>query len=174
MVLSGRVTALMLLVSGAAMVMIGLITPMSVKAQTALSNPSARDIASQVPPSISEVIVGGQWESKDASGAYRAVLVFRVIEAVSVADIVLQWLVFEDDESEIKIVHSETISTVRGEPAETAFVAFDFGKDDTEPTRLLIGSFDPQTQTDRTRFVRLGKPAEFEFVSQPGAKQPAQ
>jgi len=125
-----------------------------------------QEIAAGIPPSVAEVIVGGQWGEPDAGGSYRAVLIYRLIEDEPVADILVQWLTFENGEAEPRVVHSEMILSVMGERATTAFVAFDFGEQDTqnEATRLLIGSFDPQANTDETRFVKLGAPAEFEFV----------
>jgi hypothetical protein len=125
-----------------------------------------QEIAAAMPPSVSEVIVGGQWGEADAGGSYRAVLIYRLIDDVPVADILVQWLSFENGEAEPRVVDTRMILSVTGEPATTAFVAFDFGEGDaqTEATRLLIGSFDPQANTDETRFVRLGAPGEFEFV----------
>lgn len=127
---------------------------------------SPQEIAAGIPPSVAEVIVGGQWGEPDAGGSYRAVLIYRLIEDEPVADILVQWLSFENGEAEPRVVHSEMILSLTGEPATTAFVAFDFGEGDAqnEATRLLIGSFDPEANTDETRFVKLGAPAEFEFV----------
>lgn len=129
-----------------------------------------QDIASQIPPSVSEVIVGGIWETGDSGGVYRAVLIYRVNDDAPVADIVVQWLRIGDDGP--SIAHTETITSIRGEPATTAFVAFDFGESG-ETTRLLVGSYDPETDEDETQFVRLGGPAEFSFVS-PGDPQPGE
>lgn len=127
---------------------------------------SPQEIAAGIPPSVAEVIVGGQWGEPDSGGSYRAVLIYRLIEDDPVADIIVQWITFGNPEAEPRVVHSEMILSIMGEPATTAFVAFDFGGQDTqnEATRLLIGSFDPEANKDETRFVKLGAPAEFEFV----------
>jgi len=119
-----------------------------------------------VPLSVSEVIVGGQWGASDAGGVYRAILIYRIIDDMPVSDILVQWLELGEDGP--RIAHSETITSITGEQATTAFVAFDFGEEGAgEATRLLIGSFDPDANADETQFVRLGPPAEFEFVSPP-------
>lgn len=125
-----------------------------------------QETAAKIPPSVAEVIVGGQWGEPDAGGSYRAVLLYRMIEEEPVADILVQWLAYEGAAPQPRIVHSEMILSIKGEPATTTFVAFDFGKEQLpeEATRLLIGSFDPEANTDEMRFVKLGAPAEFEFV----------
>jgi len=125
-----------------------------------------QEIAAAIPPSVTEVIVGGQWGEPESGGSYRAILIYRLIGDEPVADILVQWLAFEDGDAEARVVHSEMIFSVKGESANTAFIAFDFGEEnaESEATRLLIGSFDAQANADETRFVTLGAPAEFEFV----------
>lgn len=123
-----------------------------------------KHIAEQIPLSVSDVIVGGDWGSPESDGAYRAVLVYRVQSGTPVADVIVQWVAFAQNSG--TIVHAETITSLTGEPAKTAFIAFDFGDED-DATRLLIGSYDPETEKDNLRFVQLGEPAEFEFVSPP-------
>jgi len=127
---------------------------------------SPQQIADEIPPSVSEVIVGGQWGDADDMGSYRAVVLYRMIQDIPTTDILVQWLAFAETGPGPRIVHSEKILTVEGEPAATTFVAFDFGAGDAEveATRLLIGSFDPEKNEDDMRFVRLGGPAEFTFV----------
>jgi len=133
----------------------------------------AQDIANRVPLSVSEVIVGGQWGASDAGGVYRAILIYRIIDDMPVSDILVQWLELGEDGP--RIAHSETITSITGEQATTAFVAFDFGEEGAgEATRLLIGSFDPDANADETQFVRLGPPAEFEFVSPPPRQETGQ
>lgn len=123
-----------------------------------------KEIAEQIPLSVNEVIVGGEWGSPESDGAYRAVLISRNDDGTPAADVVLQWVAFGEENG--RVVHSETVGSLTGEPAVTAFIAFDFGEND-EVTRLLIGSYDPETNEDDLRFVRLGAPGEFAFVSPP-------
>jgi len=133
----------------------------------ALRAETPREIAGRIPTSVSEVIVGGQWSEADDTGFYRAVLIFRIVDGTSVADILVQWLTVDEPASNPEVVHSEVITSITGQKAETAFVALDFGDDDNEATRLLIGTYDPETEKDTTRFVRLGAPADFAFVKEP-------
>ncbi|MFP3921485.1 MAG: hypothetical protein ACLFPA_09905 [Dichotomicrobium sp.] len=120
------------------------------------------EIAGQIPLSVVDVIVGGHWGDTGTDGVYRAVLTYRMKDGEPVSDVLVQWITFGEDSG--RVVHSEKISSLTGEPATTAFIAFDFGEAD-EATRLLIGSYDPEDEKDNMRFVRLGDPAEFEFVS---------
>ncbi len=126
----------------------------------------AQDIAASIAPSVVEVIVGGQWSGANANGAYRAVLIYRIIDAEPVADIVVQWLAFAEGDQEAHVAHVETVLSITGEEANTTFVAFDFGAPEAEPeaTRLLIGWSDPDNDADETRFLKLGEPGAFEFV----------
>jgi len=126
-----------------------------------------REIAGQIPTNVSEVIVGGQWSDANDTGFYRAVLIFRIVDGTSVADILVQWLTVDEPAGQPQVVHSEVITSITGEKAETAFVALDFGDDENEATRLLVGTYDPETDKDSTRFVRLGMPGKFAFVKQP-------
>lgn len=123
-----------------------------------------KEIAGQIPLSVSDVIVGGNWGRAESDGAYRAVLVYRVQSGTPVADVIVQWVAFGENSG--TIAHAETITSLTGDRATTAFIAFDFGE--TEPTtRLLIGSYNAETDKDNLRFVRLGEPGEFRFISPP-------
>ena len=127
---------------------------------------SPQEIAAAIPTSVAEVVVGGQWGNADDGGSYRAVLIYRLIAEEPVADILVQWLAYDEGVAVPSVVHSEMIFSLKAEAATTAFVAFDFGEEsaEAEATRLLIGSYDPEANADETRFVKLGAPAEFEFV----------
>jgi hypothetical protein len=134
---------------------------------TAYQAGPALELSNRIPLNISEVITGGSWSTADANGTYRAVVV-NGLGPDGRTDVVLQWLIIENDERLPKLAASASLRLPEEIDSPDIFVAFDIG-DDGE-TMLIIGTYDFAAEEETLQFARLGEPSVFEFVDAPPQK----
>ena len=121
----------------------------------------AMELSSRIPMNVSEVITGGSWSTPEASGIYRAIVVYDLAPDRR-ADVVLQWLEIDDDATLPRLVASAPLQLPEGMDTSSIFVAFDIGNQDE--TMLMVGTYDFQSDQETLRFAKLGAPMAYEFV----------
>ncbi len=116
----------------------------------------AETIAASVPVEVSEVVSGGTWSEKGATGVYRAMVV-SPSSAPGHANVIVQMLAFEQPDATPKVMKTVLIKEVAEKKLANAFLAMD-AETENEMT-LIITAYGAESEQDtslRAKFDAKG------------------